>query len=131
MAKKILVVDDEVDVLKFIVYRLEMEDYEVVYAIDGFSALTVALRERPDLIFLDLKLPGMDGYEVCRRIKAEETLQHIPVIFITADVGIKNEYIRKARGEGYILKPFEAEDLINKAKEYLSKGTDDEEKSQT
>lgn len=119
MAKKILVVDDEVDVLKFVVYRLEMDGYEVVYAIDGPSALTVAAREKPDLIFLDLKLPGLDGYEVCERIKAQDELKHIPVIFITADVGIKNENIRKARGEGYILKPFEAEDLLNKAREYL------------
>ena len=108
----ILVVDDtetNVDILVELLNDL----YEVIVAIDGESALEIAHEEDVDLILLDIMMPGMDGYEVCRRLKENERMRDIPVIFITANTS--EESIEKAYdlgGNDYVTKPFKPKELL-------------------
>lgn len=81
---RILVVDDAEDVRMLLTYILETATYEVLIAKDGPTALEMVRRDPPDLILLDVMMPGMSGYEVCERLKADEASQSIPVLFITA-----------------------------------------------
>ncbi|MCK5113434.1 MAG: response regulator [Phycisphaerae bacterium] len=83
---KILVVDDEQAITKLIVRAIKSKhsDYEIVEAHDGFQAGTLIATMRPDVVILDLRMPGMDGYEVCRMIKAQDTTKHAEVIAVTA-----------------------------------------------
>ena len=120
MSKKILIVDDEPDLLKPSLFRLKKQGYETVSASDGEEALKIARDQKPDLILLDIKLPVLNGYEVCERLKADETMRAIPVIFLTADasVGVE-EGAKKARAAGYLLKPFDINQLLAKIKEFL------------
>ena len=84
MAKKILVADDEPYILMALTDAVEMEGYECVTAVNGQEALQKAREEHPDLIMLDIMMPYMDGYEVCRELKADPTTREIPVIMLTA-----------------------------------------------
>ncbi len=104
--QKVLVVDDEQVNLQLLISLLS-RDYRVLVAKNGQQALTVVKANKPDLILLDIMMPGMDGYEVCRRIKEERTTRNIPVIFLTARQDVHSE----ARGfdmgaVDYITKPF-------------------------
>jgi PAS domain S-box-containing protein len=102
----VLVVDDTTDNLRLMQAILKSEPYDVVLASDGPTALQMVKASPPDLILLDVMMPGMDGYEVCRQLKAEETTQHIPVIFVTAlhDVEAETRGFA-AGGEDFITKP--------------------------
>jgi two-component system alkaline phosphatase synthesis response regulator PhoP len=107
MKNHILVVDDEKDILELLEYNLKKEGYSVASAATGELALKSIERERPDLILLDLMLPGLDGYEVARRIKRNPKTARIPVIMLTA----KREEIDVVAGlelgaEDYVTKPF-------------------------
>src|SRR5688572_16721951 len=82
--KRVLVVDDEKDIAELITYNLRRQGFDVVNAFDGNEALELATRESPDLILLDLMLPGLDGIEVARRLKADSRTAPIPVIMLTA-----------------------------------------------
>lgn len=109
--KRILFVDDEPDISKLVIFRLKKEGYEVLAAKNGSEALDLA-RNKPDLILLDLLLPDIDGYEVCRRIKADSTLREIPIIFFT----VKDSIADKIKGlkagiHDYITKPIDHEEL--------------------
>jgi DNA-binding response OmpR family regulator len=120
MPKKILVVDDETELLKALSIRLKTSGYEVITASDGQEGLEKAKSLNPDLIVLDILMPKMDGYEVCRMLKFDEKYKSIPVIMLTA----KTQDIDKAMGKkvganDYITKPFETQDLIDKIKKYL------------
>ena len=85
MAKEtILVVEDEEDIRELLKYNLEKEGYQVFGAATGEEALQAVRDRRPDLILLDLMLPGIDGLEVCRRIRGEAQTQHLPIIMLTA-----------------------------------------------
>ena len=120
MTKKILVVDDEPDILKPYLFRLKKYGYEALSASDGEEALELARQKNPDLILLDVKLPVLNGYEVCKRLKADEKLRKVPVIFLTADASVKIvEETKKLEAEGYLLKPFEANQLLEKIREFL------------
>ena len=81
---QILVVDDEPDILSVLVYHLSREGYQVTTAVNGPAALKAAAADRPDLIILDLMLPGMHGYEVLAKLRSDERLGSIPVILLTA-----------------------------------------------
>ena len=81
MRAKVLVVDDEQDILDLVRYHLEREGYQVVGCRDGKSALDLVDREKPDLVVLDLLMPGVDGFEVCRRLRRESS---IPIVMLTA-----------------------------------------------
>jgi CheY-like chemotaxis protein len=120
MKKRILVVDDEPDLLKVTCFRLEKSGYEVLSAVNGKDALEMAGKECPDLVLLDLRLPLLNGPEVCARIKKDERLKHIPVIFFTASVQNLDEKVKACGAQGYIIKPFASEELLEKIKKFIS-----------
>ncbi|MBU1912597.1 MAG: response regulator [Candidatus Omnitrophica bacterium] len=120
--KRILVVDDEEDILNVLRFRLEANNYEVLVASDGQEGLNKARSEKPDLMILDLMLPKLDGYKVCRMLKFDEAYKSIPIIIFTARVQKKDGELGMEMGaDAYIPKPFEPEILLDKIKELLSK----------
>ena len=121
MAKKILVVDDELDILKVVTFRVKKLGHEVVTATNGQEALDLAHKERPDLILLDIRLPVMDGYEVCRRIKIDEELKHIPIVFLTASSAAKiADKTKEFKADDYLIKPFDPEELLKKIQKFIN-----------
>ena len=120
--KKILVVDDEVDLLETIRFPLEIEGYNVLVAYNGEEALNQARKENPDLILLDLMLPKLDGYKVCRLLKFDERYKHIPILMLTAKTQEKDKVLGMETGaDEYITKPFDMDYLLKKVKEYLNR----------
>ena len=120
MARKILVIDDETELLKAISICLKASGYEVITAQDGQEGLEKAKASNPDLIILDVLMPKMDGYEVCRLLKFDEQYKSIPVIMLTAKVqDIDKAMGKKVGADDYITKPFETHDLIDKIKKNL------------
>ena len=118
--KKILLVDDEEDLRKMLKFRLEAVGYDVKEAADGQEGLDKAKKEKPDLIILDLMLPKIDGYKVCRMLKFDEKYKKIPIILFSARAQEKDKMIGKEMGaDAYITKPFEPEALVGKIKELL------------
>jgi len=113
--KKILAVDDEPNILMSIEFILDMEGYEVHTAHDGEEALEVADRIRPDVILLDINMPRIDGYEVCRILRERKDMAGMKVIMLTA----KGQTLEKKKGlevgaDEYVTKPFSAVDLLQK-----------------
>lgn len=82
---KVLVVDDEPDVVEILRYNLNKENFNVMTAYNGKDAIELALNDRPDLIIMDVRMPGMTGIETCREIRQSELLKNTPVLFLTAD----------------------------------------------
>jgi DNA-binding response OmpR family regulator len=120
--KKILVVDDEVDLVKMIQFSLELGGYKVLASYNGEDALNQARKENPDLILLDIMLPKLDGYKVCRLLKFDEKYKHIPILMMTAKTQEKDKLMGKETGANeYITKPFDMEELMQKIRTYLSK----------
>jgi two-component system alkaline phosphatase synthesis response regulator PhoP len=120
--KKILVVDDEVDLVETVRFPLEMEGYHVLVSYNGEDGLNQARKENPDLILLDLMLPKLDGYKVCRLLKFDERYKHIPILMLTAKTQEKDRVLGLETGaDEYITKPFEMDYLMEKVKEYLGK----------
>jgi two-component system alkaline phosphatase synthesis response regulator PhoP len=120
--KKILVVDDEVDLVETVRFPLEMEGYHVLVSYNGEDALNQARKENPDLILLDLMLPKLDGYKVCRLLKFDERYKHIPILMLTAKTQEKDKVLGLETGaDEYITKPFEMDYLMEKVKAYLNK----------
>jgi len=120
--KRILIVDDEEDILKVLRFRLEANNYEVLSASDGQEGLNKARSEKPDLIILDLMLPKLDGYRVCRMLKFDESYKAIPIIMFTARAQTSDKELGMEMGaDAYIPKPFEPEVLLGKMKELLEK----------
>jgi DNA-binding response OmpR family regulator len=117
---KILLVEDEKDILITLQNLLESEKYAVITATDGMEALDKVKLELPDLIILDLMIPKLDGYKVCRLLKFNEQLQKIPIIIITARA--QEEDIERGKVVGadfYLTKPFDFKILASKIKELL------------
>ena len=117
--KKILIVED-VEMNRDLLVQLLEEEYELVEATNGKEGLEAAGRERPDLILLDISLPEMDGWEVTRRVRADEALQHIPIIAVTAHAMAGDE--EKAYAEGcsaYLSKPIDEDELWAKVAEHI------------
>jgi two-component system alkaline phosphatase synthesis response regulator PhoP len=120
--KKILVVDDEPDLVETVRYSLEMEGYQVLVAYNGEEGLNQARKDSPDLIILDLMLPKLDGYKVCRLLKFDERYKHIPILMLTAKTQEKDKLLGKETGaDDYMTKPFDIDKLLEKVKSYLSK----------
>jgi DNA-binding response OmpR family regulator len=120
--KKILVVDDEVDLVKTIQFALEAEGYKVLVSYNGEDALNQSRKENPDLILLDLMLPKLDGYKVCRLLKFDEQYKHIPILMLTAKTQQKDRLLGMETGANeYITKPFDMDELMEKVKSYLNK----------
>ena len=120
MSKRILVVEDQEDNRKIVRDLVTASGYEVVEAATGEEGLEAAARERPDLILMDIQLPGIDGYEVTRRIKANPDLRQIPIIAVTSFALSGDDKKAFAAGcDGYVTKPFSPRLLLAKIKEYL------------
>lgn len=118
--KKILVVDDEPDISKLIKARMESAGYSVFTAFDGAEALKAVKENMPDLILLDVMLPKMDGYQVCRLLKFDEKSKHIPIIMLTARAGESDkEKSVEAGADAYLTKPFQTEELLSKISSLL------------
>lgn len=118
--KKILIVDDEPDFVSMVKMRLEANNYDVVEASDGMEGLSKAVEERPDVILLDIMMPGKDGYTMLRELKLKEEVKGTPVIVITAKPGM-GDLFRVEGVEDYIVKPFETEDLLSRIEDVLKK----------
>ena len=112
--------DDEADIVKVVSMRLRKSGYAVISALNGEAALELVHTEKPDLILLDISLPKLNGYQVCRLLKSDKDYEHTPVIFLTASA--EDMDLQASKGltyEGYILKPFEAETLLEKVRRLL------------
>lgn len=112
MAKQtILVVDDEQDMAKALKARLKANGYHVVLASDTVQAFTVANQENPDLILLDIMIPGGGGFVVAERLKQSAATHHIPIIFLTGIPG-GEERAYKLGASAYVMKPYQPEELM-------------------
>lgn len=115
--EKILVVDDEDHIVELITYNLISSGYDVISANNGIDALKIAKEEKPNLILLDLMLPGLDGFDVCKAIRGESDIKEIPIIMLTA----KGEELDKILGlelgaDDYMTKPFSIRELLARIK---------------
>lgn len=111
--KRILLVDDEEDVIKVVGGRLAQWGYEPVTAANGQAALAAVNQWVPDLILLDLKMPVLNGKEVCDRLKSDPRFSKIPIILLTASSPYAaDEELRAVRADDCVLKPFEPEELL-------------------
>jgi DNA-binding response OmpR family regulator len=117
---KVMVVDDEMDIVKLVKISLEMANFEVIEAYSGKQALEKAQTTVPDIFLLDIMMPEMDGYEVCRRLKAQEATRNVPVVMLTAK-GLKGDAEQglKVGAADYILKPFDPYELGEQIHEIL------------
>ncbi|MEZ5987740.1 MAG: response regulator [Planctomycetota bacterium] len=121
--EKILLIEDEPDILDVLEYNLRREGYRVVKSRDGEEGLRLAKREGPDLVLLDLMLPGLDGIEVCRSLKSDPVTQPIPVIMVTAKGEESDVVLGLGVGaDDYVSKPFSPKELIARVKAVLRRG---------
>jgi len=118
--KKILVVDDEKDLSGIVTFRLQSAGYEVSIALDGQEALDKVKKENFDLVILDLMLPKIDGYKVCRMLKSDEKYKDLPIILFSAKAQAEDiKSGEDAGADAYITKPFEPQALLKKVKDLL------------
>lgn len=120
MAKRILLVEDDPSLLRAVSYILEKEGYEVLTAMNGLDGLTKAKGENPDLLILDVMLPGIDGFEVCHRLRAESQTAQLPILMLSA----KGQAADKTMGlevgaNEYLTKPVERLVLLGKVEALL------------
>ncbi|MCF6226450.1 MAG: twitching motility response regulator PilG [Xanthomonadales bacterium] len=118
-ALKVLVIDDSNTIRRSAESMLRKEGYEVETSEDGFDALSKIARIRPDVVFVDIMMPRLDGYQTCAIIKNNEEFKHTPVIMLTSKDGLFD----KARGrvvgsDRYLIKPFTKEELLNAVSEH-------------
>ena len=113
MARKILVVDDERHIVRLVEVNLTRAGYDVVVAYDGIEALEVVGKETPDMIVLDVMMPRMDGFEVLKKLQADESTQNIPVIMLTAKAQDADIFKGWSSGvSSYLTKPFNPRELL-------------------
>ncbi len=117
--KRILVVEDEAFNMDLLVQLLE-DEYEVLTATNGAAGIALARRERPDLVIMDLKMPVMDGWETTRRFRADDNLEHIPIIALTAHAMVGDaEKARDCGCDDYMTKPLDEDLLFEKLDQFL------------
>lgn len=115
--RSILVIDDEKDILKLLLYNLEKEGYQPLSATTGEEGLELARARKPDLILLDLMLPGMDGLECCRLLRADKITRHIPILMLTAKNTEVDQVVGLEMGASdYVAKPFSVKVLLARVK---------------
>ena len=120
MSKRILVVEDQEDSRRILRDLLTSADYEIMEAVNGEEALRTAAKQRPDLILMDIQLPIMDGYEATRRIKADPTLAHVPVIAVTSYALSGDKAKARAAGcDDFVPKPYSPRQLLAKIRQLL------------
>ncbi len=118
--KKVLIIDDDFQIIKIIKYKLLLEGYEVFSALNGVEGLKLAFTELPALIFMDIMMPEMNGYEVLRLLKSDKRTKTIPVVMVTARTQDSDK--EKAERIGivdYVHKPFSPQTLVNVLKRIL------------
>ena len=120
MSKRILVIEDHEENRRIMHDLLTSAGYEIIEAVTGEEGVTFAETHRPDLILMDIQLPGLDGYEATRRIKANPALQQIPIIAVTS-YALSGDDVkaREAGCDGYVTKPFSPRTLLAKIREYV------------
>lgn len=117
---KILVVDDSPSQLRMTTTALEGQDYEIITAVDGEEALQRVIRDMPDLVVLDVVMPKVDGFQVCRKMKSSPAMKHIPVIILSSKNQKVDEFWGKKQGaDMYLTKPFDKEQLQVAVRKYL------------
>ncbi len=123
MSKLILVVEDQEDNRRIMRDLLASAGYEVIEAVTGEDGVTAAETHRPDLILMDIQLPGLDGYEATRQIKANPDLEHIPIIVVTS-YALSGDDVKafEAGCNAYVSKPFSPRQLLAQIREYLPEG---------
>jgi DNA-binding response OmpR family regulator len=122
MSQRILIVDDEPNIVLALEFLMKRQGHQVVVAGDGAAALAAMSAATPDLVILDVMLPRLDGFEVCRRIRAEARWRDVKVVMLTAK-GRETE-VAKGMGLGadaYVTKPFSTKDLVAKVRELLDR----------
>ncbi len=120
MKEKILVVEDEKDIVKMLEYNLKKDGFSTLVARNGEDAIIITNRERPDLVILDLMLPGIDGLEVCKALKSESKTAPIPIIMLTAKGQESDKVVGLELGaDDYVTKPFSPRELIARIKAVL------------
>jgi len=120
MAKKILIVEDERDVVKLLRYNLEKEGFRISSVTDGSLALSEMRREPADLVMLDLMLPGMDGLEICRQLRRNERYASVPILMLTARSEEADRVVGLELGaDDYVTKPFSMRELIARVRALL------------
>ncbi len=120
MAKKILVVEDSATMVSLLKARIEASGFEVIAAADGTDGLAKIKDEKPDLVILDVRMPGMDGFEVCRLAKADPQTKDIPIIFVTTASQQKDlARGKEVGGDGYITKPYDGKLIITEINKLL------------
>ena len=123
MPEKILIVDDEVNILEILKYNLHKAGYETVEAYDGEAGLKMALEENPDLVMLDIMMPKMDGYEVCRQLRLQS---QVPVIMLTARAEETDKVLSFELGaDDYITKPFGVREMLARVMANLRRSSGD------
>jgi len=121
MPTKILIVDDEKTIVDILAYNLKKEGYEIIEAHDGIKGLELALSENPDLVMLDIMMPGLDGYEVCKRLRKES---QVPVIMLTAKAEEADKVLSFELGaDDYITKPFGTREMLARVMANLRRGS--------
>jgi len=122
MAERVLIVDDDIDTLKLVGLMLERQGYEIAVASNGTIGLKKAAEEKPDLILLDVMMPDLDGYEVTRRLRADPSLAHIPIIMITAKTMVDDKVAGFEAGvDDYLTKPTHPAELTAHVKAVLAR----------
>lgn len=120
MAKKILICDDEPDLAQVVAMSLKAKGYDVLLAVDGVQSISVAHREQPDLILLDIKMPAGDGYTVYKNLKKSANTMLIPILFFSAlPVDQLKAKAEEMGAAGYITKPYKSNDLFSKIEKTL------------
>jgi two-component system phosphate regulon response regulator PhoB len=118
--KTVLVIDDEKDLIELVRYNLEKEGFEVQGALNGESGLAVAMQKMPDVVLVDLMLPGIDGLEVCRRLRSNTRTAAIPLIMLTAKTAESDRVVGLELGaDDYVTKPFSPRELTARVRALL------------
>ncbi len=118
---KILIVDDEQDIVESLSFMLQAKGYETICAYDGEEGLKLAKEAAPDLIMLDVMMPKINGYKICRLLKYDAKYKNIPIIMLTARSQESDKTIGEETGaDEYITKPFEFNDVLEVMQKYIS-----------
>jgi DNA-binding response OmpR family regulator len=121
MAKRILIIEDYANIIEILTMRLKKMGYEVTAAYDGQEGLKLARRDKPDLIILDVLLPKMNGYKVCRLLKYDSKYKHIPIIMLTSRETKNHEQLGRSTGaDEYVYKSDQKGTLLKLIRKYLS-----------
>ena len=118
--KKILIVDDEKDIVETLSFMLKTKGYECICAYDGEEGLSLVKSQKPDMVILDVMMPKINGYKVCRLLKFDNNYKNIPIIMVTARSQEEDKIIGEETGaDEYITKPFEFSTVLEKVSKYL------------